>query len=70
MEEDNRYYSFDKGIVSLIYHRFDETKYPSTNIEMDIFKKQIEIINENNYDYFNPKNIDSFFNKPDSKKKY
>jgi len=36
---------------------------------MDIFKKQIEIINENNYVYFNPKNIDNFFKKPDSKKK-
>ena len=42
--EDNRYFEFDKGIVALMYHRFDENKYPSTNIQMDIFKKQISII--------------------------
>ena len=68
--ENSRYFSFDKGIVPLIYHRFNESKYPSTNIEMDIFKKQIEVINENNYIYFNPKDIDNFFEKPDAKKKY
>jgi len=37
---------------------------------MDIFRKQIEVINENNYIYFNPKDIDNFFEKPDAKKKY
>ena len=37
---------------------------------MDIFRKQIEVINENNYIYFNPKDIDNFFENPDSKKKY
>ena len=25
-----------------MYHRFNENKYPSTNIKMDIFKKHIE----------------------------
>ena len=69
LAENNRYYSFDKGLVSLIYHRFDESKYPSTNIQMDIFIKQISIINENNYNYYNPKNFDIFFNNPDEKKK-
>ena len=28
----------------LMYHRFNENKYPSTNIKMEIFKKQIELI--------------------------
>ena len=69
LAENNRYYSFDKGLVSLIYHRFDESKYPSTNIQMDIFIKQISIINENNYNYYNPKNFDIFFKNPDKKKK-
>ena len=36
---------------------------------MDIFEKQINIINENNYTYYNPINFDNFFNEPDSKKK-
>jgi len=69
LAENNRYYSFDKGLVSLIYHRFNESKYPSTNIQMDVFTKQINIINENNYYYYNPKNFDIFFKKPDKKKK-
>ena len=70
LAENSRYYSFDKGLVSLIYHRFNESKYPSTNIQMDIFIKQISIINENNYSYYNPKNFDIFFTNPDKKKKY
>ena len=69
LAENNRYYSFDKGLISLIYHRFNESKYPSTNIQMDIFIKQISIINENNYNYYNPKNFDIFFNNSDEKKK-
>ena len=37
-EENNiKRYSIDQGILSLMYHRFDEEKYPSTNIEMNIF---------------------------------
>ncbi len=36
---------------------------------MDIFIKQISIINENNYSYYNPKNFDVFFKNPDKKKK-
>ena len=31
-----------------MYHRFNENKYPSTNIQIEIFKKQIEIIKKNN----------------------
>ena len=69
LAENNRYYSFDKGLVSLIYHRFNESKYPSTNIQMDVFTKQISIIDENNYNYFNPDNFDIFFEKPDKQKK-
>ena len=36
---------------------------------MDIFKKQINIINENNYIYYNPVNFDNFFEKPVDGKK-
>ena len=37
---------------------------------MDIFKKQINIINKNNYTYYNPMNFDNFFKNPDTEKKY
>ena len=30
-----------------MYHRFNENKYPSTNIQMDVFKNHIEIIENN-----------------------
>ena len=44
-EENNiKYYSKDLGTLSLMYHRFNENKYPSTNIQMSVFKKQINII--------------------------
>ena len=44
--EDNniKLYSDDEGVLSIMYHRFNESKYPSTNIQMDIFKKHIELI--------------------------
>jgi len=66
--ENNRYFNFDKGIVPLIYHRFDEKKYPSTNIDIDVFKEQMKTISNNNYRYFNPKNFKDFFQNPSKEK--
>ena len=37
-----------------MYHRFNETKYPSTNIQMEIFEKHINIIKSSGYDFLNP----------------
>ena len=33
-----------------MYHRFNENKYPSTNIKMEIFKEHIKIIENNNFE--------------------
>ena len=44
-----------------MYHRFNEPKYPSTNAQMDIFKKQIEIIENSNSTFLDPKNFDVEF---------
>ncbi len=52
-----------------MYHRFDENKYPSTNIRMDIFKKQISIIEQKKYEFYNPKEFDSNYKIPKSNKK-
>lgn len=41
-----------------MYHRFDEKKYPSTNIEMDVFKEQLEIIENENIKFIHPKNFE------------
>ena len=46
-----------------MYHRFNESKYPSTNIQMDIFEKQIEIIEKSDATFVNPKDLDSEFSK-------
>ena len=61
--ENSRYFEFDKGIITLMYHRFDEPKYPSTNIQMDIFKKQIEIIENLDSTFIDPKNLNTELNK-------
>ena len=61
-EEPNiKSYSDDKGILSLMYHRFDESKYPSTNIQMDVFKQQIKIIRNSNYKFYDPKDLEKNF---------
>ena len=41
----------EKGIVSLMYHRFDENKYPTTNIRIYDFKKHISLIKESNLEF-------------------
>ena len=48
----------DFGLISIMYHRFDESKYPSTNIQLDIFKKQLEIIKNQEIKYIHPKNFE------------
>ena len=52
-----------------MYHRFNENKYPSTNIQMEIFKKQIDIIKRNNYEFYSPREFDFEFDKPKLDKK-
>jgi len=69
-EENNiKYYSEDSGILSLMYHRFDESKYPSTNIQMNIFKEQMSIINTLNYKFYDPQNLQKNFTTSKNKKK-
>ena len=68
-ENNSKYYSSDSGILSLMYHRFNENKYPSTNIQMDIFKKHIETIKSTGYKFYDPKSFISEFNLPKNEKK-
>ena len=69
MENNSKSYSKDLGVLSLMYHRFDENKYPSTNIKMDIFKEQINIIKKNNYSFHKLNDFELNFDKPKSNKK-
>jgi peptidoglycan/xylan/chitin deacetylase (PgdA/CDA1 family) len=68
-ENNIKYYSNDMGILVLMYHRFDEEKYPSTNIQIDIFKDQIEIIKNLNYDFYDPIDLQKNFYIPKKEKK-
>ena len=68
-ENNIKYYSDDAGILSLMYHRFNENKYPSTNIQMDVFIKQIEIIKDLNYKFYNPDDFNKDFKNPKKEKK-
>ena len=52
-----------------MYHRFNENKYPSTNIKMDIFHEQMKIIKNLNFDFYDPKLFLDNFEKPKTKKK-
>jgi peptidoglycan/xylan/chitin deacetylase (PgdA/CDA1 family) len=67
-ENNIKYYSNDEGILSIMYHRFNENKYPSTNIKMDIFIEHINIIKNSNFNFHNPENFEEQFNVPKSKK--
>ena len=38
-----------------MYHRFNETKYPSTNIQLTVFKEQLKIIENEGIKFIEPK---------------
>ena len=52
-----------------MYHRFNETKYPSTNIQMDIFKKHIDLIKSLKLEFINPKEFELNFDIAKKQKK-
>ena len=67
-ENNIKHYSGDEGILSLMYHRFNENKYPSTNIQINVFKDQMEIIKKSNYTFSDPKQFVENFNTPKTNK--
>ena len=52
-------YNFnDFGVISIMYHRFNENKYPSTNIQIDVFKEQLKIIEREKIKFIHPNNFE------------
>ena len=41
-----------------MYHRFNESKYPSTNIQLDIFKDQLNIIEKEGIKFIHPNDFE------------
>jgi peptidoglycan/xylan/chitin deacetylase (PgdA/CDA1 family) len=57
------------GTLAIMYHRFNEQKYPSTNIQMEVFKKHIKIIRELNFKFYHPDEFIKNYNLPKKEKK-
>ena len=57
------------GTLSIMYHRFNEQKYPSTNIQMEVFKDQLKIIEKSNLEFYNPNDFKKKFKHIKNKKK-
>ena len=52
-----------------MYHRFEENKYPSTNIKIKDFQEHIRLISKKNISYINPNDFkkELKFNKKNKK---
>ncbi len=66
---NKKYFEDEQGVLAIMYHRFEENKYPSTNIRLDIFKKHINLINDNNLNFYNPGEFSNSFGKVKKEKK-
>ena len=58
MYSSSNYDFNDFGLISIMYHRFNETKYPSTNIQLEIFKEQLKIIEDEGIKFIHPKEFE------------
>ena len=52
-----------------MYHRFNENKYPSTNIQLDVFKEQLKIIEREGIKFINPNNFKQSLSKKKNERK-
>ncbi len=59
----------DYGILSIMYHRFEENKYPSTNIKLEDFKSQINLIEKYKYEFISHDQFESLINEKNLEKK-
>ena len=67
-ENNIKQYSSDEGVLSLMYHRFNESRYPSTNINMDVFKNQMRIIQNSTHIFSDPNKFKKRFKVPKKNK--
>ncbi len=67
--KNSKYYSKDEGVLSIMYHRFEENKYPSTNVRIDMFRKHLDIIKNSKFEFYHPKDFENNFDKPKKEKK-
>jgi peptidoglycan/xylan/chitin deacetylase (PgdA/CDA1 family) len=46
--------NINSDVVIMVYHRFDEPEYPSTNINTDILRQQLQILQDNEFHVISP----------------
>ena len=46
--------SEELGVISLMYHRVGEGKYPSTNVSIEMFKQHLKAIEESGLKFIEP----------------
>ncbi|MAD14391.1 MAG: hypothetical protein CMI99_05580 [Pelagibacteraceae bacterium] len=46
--------SDELGVISLMYHRVGEGKYPSTNVSVEMFKQHLKAIEESGLKFIEP----------------
>ena len=51
----------EQGVIGLMYHKFEENKYPSTNVKIKEFEKQIRMIRKMNLDFISIEEFDEHF---------
>lgn len=59
----------DFGIITIMYHRFEENKYPSTNIRIKDFKEHISLIKKDGIKFVNPSNFEKELNNNKNERK-
>ena len=52
-----------------MYHRFNESKYPSTNIQLEIFKEQLKIIENEGIQFIHPMKFKEYLSKNKKERK-
>ena len=48
------------GVISIMYHRVGEAKYPSTNVSPEMFKEHLRLIEESKIPYISPNDFKSY----------
>ena len=61
-DKNSKLYLKDEGVLSIMYHRFNESKYPSTNIMMDVFDQHMKLIKNSKFSFFHPDQFIKEFN--------
>ena len=46
--------SDELGVISLMYHRVGEGKYPSTNVSIEMFQQHLKAIEESQLKFIEP----------------